>query len=457
MDVAELDRSLERRMKALILKVWRYKFTFAATVLIVSSAILVVVLSLQPVYEGSTLLMGGQTNLEQLPDPTRKPVQTSSALSRIAESEEVVTRAVETVGLSTVVQNMRPNTSSIFARLRRRLLPSPAPALPSFTPIEAYLPRIKQALTVRGEQDSDIIRIAFRNRDPVVAAEFANAVAQAFVDRQLALYSRPGAADFFARQRQHFDDEVQRTSGELEKFSVDAGIYSVDDQRKLLLGRMSDLAAALAQTREALSEKAGQREALAEQLRKLAPVARSQYVSSLVDALGPSRATATPHPPDSRAIDDRVSDPPLLLVKVYQDSMEQLFQVNAEIGGLQNRERQQMDETAKVISQLNGLTSNEQRFAALKRAVAQATSNSTTNANRMVEEESNAALSAAKFSSVKILQKATVPLRPVFPNYVMFVLAAAVVGIMAGVAAAALRSAMSRSAVSRLPSSRPDW
>ena len=457
MDVAELDRSLERRMKTVILNVWRYKFAFALTFLVVFSLILLVVLSLQPVYEGSTLLMGGQTNLEQVPDPTRKPVQTSSALSRIAESEEVVSKAVDTVGLSTVVQNMRPNTSSIFERLRRRLTPSLVQAPPSFTPVQIYLPRIKQALTVRGEQDSDIIRIAFRSRDPVIAAEFANAVAQAFVDRQLALYSRPGAADFFARQRQHFDDEVKRTSGELEKFSVNAGIYSVDDQRKLLLGRMSDLAAALAQTREALSEKAGQREALADQLRKLAPVARSQYVSSLVDDLGSSRATATPRPTESRAIDDRVSDPPLLLVKVYQDSMEQLFQVNAEMGGLQNRERQQMDETAKVISQLNGLTSNEQRFAALKRAVAQATVNSTTNANRMVEEESNAALSAAKFSSVKIIQKATVPLRPVFPNYIMFILAAAVVGTMAGVGAAVLRSALAASTASRSPAPRPGW
>ncbi len=449
MDVAELDRSLERGIKNLLLKVWHYKFTFVLTTIVVSALILAVVLSLQPVYEGSTLLMGGQLSLEKLPDPTRKPVETSSALSRIAESEEVVSKAIEAVGLPALVQNMRPNTSSIFERLRHVLLRSAMQVPRSFTPLEAYLPKIKQALTVRGEQDSDIIRIAFRNRDPVIAAEFANAVAQAFVDRQLALYSRPGASDFFAHQSQHFDDEVKRASEELEKFSVEGGIYSVDDQRKLLLGRLSDLSAALAHTRETLTDKAGQRETLAEQLRKLAPVARSPYVSSLVDALGGSHATPTSRSIDSRAIEDRTSDPPLLLIKVYQDSMGQLFQINAEIGGLQNLERQQMDETAKVVSQLNGLTSSEERFAALTRAVAQATRNSTTNSNRMVEEQINAALSAAKFSSLKVLQKATVPLRPVFPNYVVFTLAAAVVGTLAGVGAAALRSATLPPAASR--------
>ena len=128
-----------------------------------------------------------------------------------------------------------------------------------------------------------------------------------------------------------------------------------------------------------------------------------------MDTLSPDRAAAGSRIGESRALDDRSSDPPLLLVKVYQDSMVSLFKLNADLAGAQNMQRQQLEEMAKLTSDLNGLSQNEQQFASLKRAVAQASFNSDLYAKRMVEEQINAESSAAKFSSVKVLQRATEP------------------------------------------------
>ena len=312
------------------------------------------------------------------------------------------------------------------------------------------MPRIKSRLNVRTEPNSDIIRIAFRDPDPIVAAKFANAVAQAFLDRQIDLYRRQGAADFFQRERQRFDAELKQASDALEKFSVRTGVYSVDEQRQLLLNRQTDLASALALTRGTIAEKSGERQALAEQLRKLAPVAQSPFVSSVVNSLSstPSSSISPPGPMSrenglskgsgARATDERLADPPLLLVKVYQDSMVTLFKVNSDLTGTEDLEKQQLAEMAKVTQDLDTLSQNEQEFLALKRAVTQATFNSNTYANRVTEEQINDELNAAKLSAIKVLQKATVPLRPVFPNYILFTLVALVAGGGAGVLAAFL-------------------
>lgn len=441
MDVAELDRSLEKGIRTLLLAIWQHKLLFVVTGAVVFTGVVLVALYIRPVYEGSTLLIAGQAGLQQsAPEGARRPADTAVALARVAESEEVIAEAIEKVGLQSLVQDIVPNQVSISDRLRKLVFPSVVLPKIELSPIEAYLPGIKLALSVKGELNSDIIRIAFRNRDPVVAADFANAVAQTFVDRLLALQSRPGAADFFRRQRERFENDIKQASDELEKFSVSTGVYAAGDQRQLLLKRLNDLSTASALTRGSISDKTGQRQSLADQLRKLAPVARSPYVSALVDTLAVDHAAPGPRMGDTRAIDDRAADPPLLLVKVYQESMVALFKVNSDLAGAQSMQKQQADEVANLTAELNTLSENEQKFARLKRAVELATLNSDLYSRRMVEEQINAESNAAKFSSIKVLQKAIVPLKPVFPNYVLAAVLAAMLGGAAGLGAVILGS-----------------
>ena len=408
MDVAELDRSIEKGATTLLAAVWRHKILFLLTAAMVFSSVVLVSLYIQPQYEGSTLLIAGQAGLQQqqAPEGIRKPAETAVALARVAESEEVVAEAIAKVGLQTLVQDIDPNRVSISNRLRKLLFPS----------------------------------ITLPNKDPVVAANFANAVAQTFVDRQLALQSKPGAAEFFQNQWKRFDEEVKRASDELETFSISTGTYAADEQRQLLLRRLSDLSTAAALNRGSIADKAGQRQSLADQLRKLAPVARSPYVSALVDTLSVDRSAPAPRTSDSRIIDDRSSDPPLLLIKVYQESMAGLFKVNSDLAGAQNLQRQQVDEVANLTAELALLSENEQKFLRLKRAVAQATLNADLYERRMVEEQINAASNAAKFSSIKVLQQATIPLKPVFPNYTLVAALGVMLGGAAGLAAALLSS-----------------
>ncbi|MFT8246081.1 GumC family protein [Roseomonas sp. BN140053] len=439
MDLAQLDRSLEAVAKSVWLVAWRHKLILVATSLLVFVPVFLFMLSLQPRYEAATLLITGQGDLERRPGEARRTNETPASLTRIALSEEVVVSAIGKVGLQNLVGPVQPASSSIFARLRQAVFPSLVEPQREVTPIEAALPRISAGLNARGEPNSDIVTISFRHPDPVIAAQFSDAVAQAFIERQTSLYSRPGAVDFFQRQRQRFEEELQRASDQLEKFSTQTGVYSATEQRQLLLRRMNDLSSALAVTRGSISQKVGERQALADSLRRLAPVTRSPYVSSLVDSLGGDRPSPS-RGADARALDDRSSDPPLLLVRVYQDSMVALFRVNSELTGAQSLQQQQQVELGRLTAELNTLTENERQFANLTRAVDQASYNSDTYYKRMIEEQINAESNTVRFSSVKVLQRALVPLRPIFPNYIVVTVAALLGSLLAGLAAALLRS-----------------
>ena len=275
-----------------------------------------------------------------------------------------------------------------------------------------------------------------------MASAFANALAQAFIDRQIALFARPGAADFFQRQKLRFDEELKSSAVELERFSRVSGVFAAEDQRQLLLKRLNDLSQALAFTRSSVSEKLGQRQALAAQLRKLAPVARSSYVSSLVDSLTDDRPGAAARAADTRAADERLNEAPLLLVKVYQDSMVLLFKINSDLAGAEMMQKQQASELASVMADLNKLSTHEQSYAELKRTMVQAATNSDLYARRAVEEQISVESSDAKFSSVKVLQRATEPLSPVFPNYMLATAFSAFAGMMAGLGTVSLKGAV---------------
>jgi uncharacterized protein involved in exopolysaccharide biosynthesis len=423
--------------------VWSRKRLALATFIAVIGVVFVACSVITPTFEASTLLVVGQNALDRSPAALQSTLETSTSLARIVGSEEVIRQAVEKVGLTKLVG---PINSPQLVTLRampviREILSFFTSRSPrEITALDRAVPALSDALEVKREPNSYIIRISFRHGDPVTAANFVDAVAQSFVDRQLILFSRPGAADFYQLQKDRFDEEIRRASEKLEAFGTTNRIYSIEDERQLLLGRASDASAAFATTRGSIADKTGQKETLTSQLRLLKPVTQSPFISSLVNALGSddhsekSSGGATPRTtlaPEERHLSDA---PPLLMVRVYQDTMVSLFKVNGELTGLANLQQEQAEELQRLNATLGELSSREAEFAKLKRILAQASLNSDIYARRMVEERISADSSAAKFSIVKIVQPAYAPLKPIFPNYRLFAGFGLVAGLMAAVA-----------------------
>jgi uncharacterized protein involved in exopolysaccharide biosynthesis len=431
--------------------VWSQKRTALAAFLALIGVVFVACSVITPTYEASTLLVVGQNALDGSPEALQSTAEISTTLARIVESEEVIRQAVEKVGLTKLVGPINsPLTLRDAPGIRDILSFFTARSRRETTALDRAIPAISSALEVRRQPSSNIIRISFRHEDPVTAANFVDAVAQSFVDRQLVLFSRPGAAEFYQHQKDKFDEEIRRASDELQAFVTANRIYLIDDERQLLLRRASGLSAALATTRGSIADKTGQKETLTIQLRALKPVTQSPFVSSLLNALGSNDHSerngsgTTPRTnalPDERGLSDT---PPLLMTRVYQDAMLALFKVNAELMGLANLQQEQAEELQRLNAALGELSSKEAEFAKLKRILAQASQNSDIYAKRTVEERISAESSAAKFSKVKIVQPAYAPLKPSFPNYRLFAGLGLAAGLVAAVAVALCADTLAR-------------
>jgi uncharacterized protein involved in exopolysaccharide biosynthesis len=104
--------------------------------------------------------------------------------------------------------------------------------------------------------------------------------------------------------------------------------------------------------------------------------------------------------------------------------MVNLFKINADLLGAQGLQRQQAEERTRLTEEINRVSRLAQEFAVLRRAVAQSASSQEMTARRAVEEQINAELTAAQIAAVRVLQPATEPTRPVFPNYGLMIPAA---------------------------------
>jgi uncharacterized protein involved in exopolysaccharide biosynthesis len=395
---------------------------------------LAVLMALTPKYDATAILMVGADKTDRNLDTLHKNALTSLAL--IADSQEVVTGAIAGVGLQRLIgrqtgevaswPTMRAQalnwlsdyTARIAGQANASLLRGSEDPLPTEEDsatrlLKRAVTRVNKALSIHVEPNSDLVTITFRHKDAATASAFANAIAAEAINKRLSVLDQPGAAIFFQLQTKRFEDEVKRAADDLRKFSTANHTYSADEQNTLLLRRANDLAAALVATHGMIADRTGRREALTAQLTRLKPVSQSPFVSSIINDLGSAQKTA----PTIHENLPQSSEPPILMVKVYQDALVELLRVNAELEGLNKLEREQREQLAQANQELNDLAGKASEFARLQRAVDEATGSANSYARRTVEEKIASDLNLAKISPVKIVQHAVTPVEPAFPRY----------------------------------------
>jgi uncharacterized protein involved in exopolysaccharide biosynthesis len=390
-----------------------------------------------PKYDASAILMVGNEKDEHNLDAQHKNALNSLAL--IADSQEVVSGAIGSFGLSRLIGREKGEDQSAalswptlraeaIARLSDRAAWLTGQAIAETSVKELFgtseltfedrqlkraVSQVGKALTVHVEPNSDLVTITFRHADAEIAAEFANAIATEAINKRLSMLDQSEAANFYQAQTRRFEEEVKRATDDLRNFSITTHTYSAEEQNSLLLKRANDLAGALAATHGIIADRTGRREALTAQLVRLKPVTQSPFVSSIINDLGATKRLA----PTIQESLPKSSEPPILMVKVYQDALVELLKVNAELEGLTKLEHDQSEQLAQLNRELSDLAGKAGEFARLERAVAQATDSARSYARRTVEEKIAASLNVAKISPVKLVQRAATPVDPAFPRY----------------------------------------
>lgn len=373
-----------------------------------------------------------------------------NSLARLTETDDVVREAANKVGLQRLfpdLDGMQPNRGTLTSILREaaikldleRLLPAPQTRRGD----GILISMLRRSTSVQAEGKTDLLKISFPHRDPVIAAEFVNALADALVAKQAELLNVPGAFQFFDVQRKKLEEEVQKAASRLESFSAAVSIYAINDQRTLLLKRADELTQSLSSTQGTIVELQGRKEALTEQLLRLRPVTQSQYVSGIVSRFGATNVErAESGAKTSQAERSLTETPPLLLIRVYQDTMAALFKVDADFAGTKNREAQLGTELQRLDKELAALSSREAEYNRLSRDLTLAVTAAESYTKRTTEERINTSLANARVSGLRIAQLASPPDSPAFPQLIIFLALGLVGGIVSASAAALLPEAL---------------
>jgi polysaccharide biosynthesis transport protein len=406
--------------KVLIAALRRQKIIAATVFLAVFGTTLSVYMLIGERYQAEALLLVGNGYGERLGSGNVLDPNGINSLARLVVTNDVLRDAATKVGFGRLFPNidaLQRTDGSLIAMLR-------------------------SSVSAQPEGKSDLLKISFRHRDPVVAADFVNALADSLNARQAELLNVPGA--FFEMERKRLKEEVQKAASNLEKFSAAVAIYSVNDQRALLLKQANELAGSIASTRGSILERRGQKEALIKQVLMLKPVTQSKFVSGIVNSWGADDLESTVShntkgQPEEQSLSAGV---PILFTHVYQDALVALFKVNADLAGARYLETQLATELKKVNEQLAALSSREAEFNQLSRELTLAVTAAESYEKRMIEEQINMSLANARVSSVRIAQLADPPELPAFPQFIIFLVLGLAGGAVLASAAAVLPEAL---------------
>jgi uncharacterized protein involved in exopolysaccharide biosynthesis len=434
--------------------IWRRRRVIYAAVVLASGAAFLFYSTVGERYESYALMRVGQGIKDRSAGSAGGPLQDGidlnsriESLARIATTDHVIGLAASQVGLDRLFPKKEQGLLSTVRQWAAQFDLSQLEFLKAQPELntasetddnrQEVIGALRGRISARAEARTDLLRIAFRYSDPTIAAEFLNELANALVVTQADLVQVPGADIFFQQQTRRLEQEAEQAGTELRNFSVAAAIYSVADQRQLLLKRADELGNLIANTRGQMEDRKGQKQAIADQLLLLRPVNQSKTVTSIVNNLRGRDAKDGEHAGGNAQSFDET--PPLLLVRVYQDSMANLIKANTDLMGFQRVEKLLVGELEKINAELASLSSKEAEYDRLKRVLTRASAAADHYGTRVIEEQINQDIAKkTQLSSVRVVQRAEKSTGPVFPRTIDLVLLALVGGIALGSASAVM-------------------
>ena len=177
---------------------------------------------------------------------------------KLLASEAVAERAAERLELASHPLFEAGARPGLRARLRA-LLPG-TPASRTLSPLEAASQRIQASLEVTPVRNSYLVGLSWVSADPDLAAEVANAIADAYIGFNIesSFTASDQAAEFLVDQIATLRSEIDALESRLQDYGESKRIVSVDDASNITLRSLADVASRRteAQTARARSEAA---------------------------------------------------------------------------------------------------------------------------------------------------------------------------------------------------------
>jgi polysaccharide biosynthesis protein PslE len=234
-------------------------------------------LLLKDVYraEGRLLVRLGRENV--MLDPTANLGQGPISAVPATREGEMYT-VVETLRsrqlFESLVDDVTPE--AILADQKHRVTELIPWKKPPAAPRDAAATRAEKMLKIEPLRKSNLLSVTCDAHDAELSERMAAKYIELCMTHHRSMYRNPTAHEFFAQQVNLLSDKLHGTEAELLKVKREAGVTSIDQQRRLLMERASTLESELASTERLLSGNNAEIAVLEKQLASLPAVVRLQ-------------------------------------------------------------------------------------------------------------------------------------------------------------------------------------
>lgn len=219
--------------------VQKHRWTVITTFVVIVTTVVIGTFSITPTYTATTIIQIERESPKVLKFEDVLPVDTSGAdfyktQERIIQSRSIAKRVIEKLSLWN------------HAQFKGKSLIREAEAAVPFLKGEAMEELIDsylELLDVQLVRKSRLAEIKFNSKYPVLSADVANQVAQAYIDYNLEYKFKAAekARDWLSGQLREFQIKVERSEEALNSFARRHGIFSLEKDENLVLKRLEGL------------------------------------------------------------------------------------------------------------------------------------------------------------------------------------------------------------------------
>ncbi len=325
---------------------WSRKWILLTVLFITASLTLIVNLRMAKQYIATTALVVDQRGIDQITGLT-VPVQLLAGY--MATQSEVI--ASPNVARKVVTKLKLQESPQFLEQLSK----TPNDLL---APIDQIAGLLLTNLDVKPSRESSLIQISFTSTEPLLAAEIANAFADAYVQTSIELRAQPAKAnaDWFDSQLAILRERLAAAQSVLSSYQQQHGIVISDDQIDIENARLSDLSRQLVESQAKTNELLSRKELLSNTSKNGGSSESLQEVlnSPLIQSLKSDAARAEANFAE--------------LSKRLDKNHPQYKQAEAEVNSLHQKIQ---SEVKMVLSSINsGTSSSKQRDALLASSLA---------------------------------------------------------------------------------------
>jgi uncharacterized protein involved in exopolysaccharide biosynthesis len=313
---------------------------------------------------------------------------------------------------------------------------------------------------VEGIKKSNVIEVSFQHEDPQTAAVVVNTLVRFYKEKHLEVNSDPQSS-FLETQLAEYDQKLKQSETNMERFKQDNRVYSLDEQRSLLLKQRVELDTELKKAGNAVDEYRKKLASLKSQMMDIAKnkgrytqTERDRIIiearAKLLDLQLKEQDLLQKYKESNRLVRNVRKEKELVAGflgqqendiankvttgnPVYQEAEKEAIKTQADVEAQVAKATTLKVQLAQIDNEIQSLDQKDKKIQELKREVTNNDKNYRTYVDKLEEARVSDDMNTKKMANVSVIQAATVPAKPIKPRTLLNILLGIILGAVSGI------------------------